>query len=226
MMIKIACYKFILLFTVHCWGMNAENTNREKKRELFARLQGAKNQEEHNDIMLFFSLEKELSFIKDLLRDISLKKEKLTQKPRPREKLCERTISGNDWFVISPQTIVLKADRHIVAPSRDWHRYNCDIMVTEVADNQVSLKIVPDTFPVFSDTHMSDASWKAIVWLEEYPNKDHHIEKIIPSQDLQAKLDELTTCENNLCAEKSKRETQLDKISSKLKKTPCNENIP
>jgi len=146
------------------------------------------------------TLLKNKAFIDDLLNTISQQKKNLEQElDHVPQKLCERTICGNSWFVWGDHHEVLRAEVPIVAPAHLWRSFNCQIMVNKISEKQADITIIPDAFPIFGNAQLKGATWKAELWLEAKSCTKPDVDPKL----IQEKIRELSTCEDNLLEEKN-----------------------
>lgn len=190
--------------TGSAWTLNSEHTQMRDANQYYENLLSGKRYSSKSQAQILqeikLALQEDLKFVNLLLNNISSQKKYLRDPSKKiPEKLCERTFSGNDWFVCFDHHEVIKAQVPINVPARQWRCFNCEVVVNKIFEKAVEITIIPDAFPILGDSNLENATWKAEVWLEaKFPTKSE-----LNLQEIQEKILELNTCKANLKKEKS-----------------------
>lgn len=143
----------------------------------------------------------DINFIDASLRNIEQRKNqiKAEEQQKLNTRICEHFLCGHEWFFASSQEFMLKAEVPILAPSREWSSSNCQILVTEIKEKEVNIRVVPDRHPIFGDVSLKECTWQAHFWLAPRFLKKSH-----SGRSLDDIKEELDICEINLKLEKKK----------------------
>lgn len=189
---------FIIYGSNFCWAMEAQESRRIENyyRQKLSDLMSVKSHDsatEEYRILLKKDLKSLRISSKEYLEIIN----KYQQPPKDKIlRICEQTISGNDWLVLSPCFVNLSTIKKFVVPS-DWESYNCQIEISDLkqehGETTLTLKITPDLLPGLSDYKMPDCTWKAVVWLNEII-----ISRKLSATELEEKIAELNLSRANV----------------------------
>lgn len=146
-----------------------------------------------------------LSIINQYLQDIALKLSHYGAKIIDSSivRIDERTISGNEWVVLSNRQYLLSSPVPADAPYHKWRAWNCKIHVERRQDQEVLISVEPDFLPLMGEYEFNDATWKAQVWLEARASQQNGID---PEEEaeINKRIEELKLCQANLLKERQR----------------------